>query len=53
MLDAIKKVTANNKVFVHHLSDKTVGGLDLQIPHGNLPIVFPGALLKNAPGPFK
>jgi phosphatidylserine/phosphatidylglycerophosphate/cardiolipin synthase-like enzyme len=53
ILDAIKKVTANNKLFVYGMSDKTVGGLNLQLPDGNPPIVFPAALLTNVPEPFK
>ncbi len=53
ILDAIKNVTANNTLFVYGLSDKTVGGLDLQRPDGNPPVAFPASLLKNVPEPFK
>jgi phosphatidylserine/phosphatidylglycerophosphate/cardiolipin synthase-like enzyme len=53
ILTAIKKVTGNNQLFVYGISDKSVGGLDLQVPNGNPPIVFPSALLTNVPEPFK
>ena len=51
--DAITKVTQNEKVFVYGISDKRVGGIDLQIPGGNVEPVSPSALEKNAPEPFK
>ena len=51
--DAIKKVTQNNKTFVYGISDKKVGGLDLQDPDGNIEPVFAAALTKNLPEPFK
>lgn len=50
---AIKSIVSNDNLFVYGLSDKTVGDLDLQKPDGNPPVVFPGALLKNVPEPFK
>jgi phosphatidylserine/phosphatidylglycerophosphate/cardiolipin synthase-like enzyme len=53
ILNAIKKVTANDKLFVYGISDKTVGGLNVQSPNGNPPVVFPAALLSNVPEPFK
>jgi phosphatidylserine/phosphatidylglycerophosphate/cardiolipin synthase-like enzyme len=51
--DAIVAATANNNLFVYGISDKTVGGLDIQRPDGNPPIAFPANLLKNVPEPFK
>ena len=51
--DAIKAVTAQDDIFVYGLSDKTVGGLDLQLPNGNPPIAFPNNLLTDVPPPFK
>jgi phosphatidylserine/phosphatidylglycerophosphate/cardiolipin synthase-like enzyme len=51
--DAIVAATANNKLFVYGISDKTVGGLDIQRPDGNPPIAFPSNLLQNVPEPFK
>ncbi|HJR61582.1 MAG TPA: phospholipase D-like domain-containing protein [Vicinamibacterales bacterium] len=51
--DAIKKVTADNDIFVYGISDKKVGGLDLQKPDGNVAPVSPAALAKNIPQPFK
>jgi phosphatidylserine/phosphatidylglycerophosphate/cardiolipin synthase-like enzyme len=50
---AIKKVTEDDKIFVYGISDRTVGGLDLQRPSGNVAPVKPAALGKNAPEPFK
>lgn len=51
--DAIKKVTKNNDIFVFGISDRKVGGLDFQDPDGNIAPVFPAALSKNLPEPFK
>jgi phosphatidylserine/phosphatidylglycerophosphate/cardiolipin synthase-like enzyme len=52
--DAIKKVTADKKIFVYGVSDRKVGGIDLQKPDGNVAPVFPAALAgKKVPEPFK
>ncbi len=52
--DAIEKVSKSDKIFVYGISDKKVGGgLDLQKPDGNISPVFPAALTKNLPEPFK
>jgi hypothetical protein len=52
--DAIKKVSADKKIFVYGVSDRKVGGIDLQKPDGNVSPVFPAALTgKNVPEPFK
>jgi phosphatidylserine/phosphatidylglycerophosphate/cardiolipin synthase-like enzyme len=52
--DAIKKVSNDSKIFVYGISDRKVGGLDLQKPDGNVSPVFPSALTgKNVPEPFK
>ena len=40
-------------IFVYGISDKKVGGLDLQKPNGNVAPVLPEALTKNVPEPFK
>jgi phosphatidylserine/phosphatidylglycerophosphate/cardiolipin synthase-like enzyme len=53
ILDAIKKVTADNALFVYGISDRKVGGLDVQKPDGNVTPVYPSALSKNMPEPFK
>jgi hypothetical protein len=53
ILDAIKKVSNNDDIFVYGISDKKVGGLDLQKPDGNISPVFPASLSKNLPEPFK
>jgi hypothetical protein len=52
ILDAIKKVSANDAIFVYGISDRKVGGLDLKKPDGNISPVFPAALTKNVPPPF-
>jgi phosphatidylserine/phosphatidylglycerophosphate/cardiolipin synthase-like enzyme len=52
--DAIEQVSKNDAIFVYGISDKKVGGgLDLQKPDGNVSPVFPAALTKNLPEPFK
>lgn len=53
MLEAIKKVTKDKKLFVYGISDRKVGGIDLQKPDGNVAPVRPAALEKNVPEPFK
>jgi phosphatidylserine/phosphatidylglycerophosphate/cardiolipin synthase-like enzyme len=50
--DAIKKVTKKKDVFVYGISDRKVGGIDLQKPDGNVAPVFASALTKNVPAPF-
>jgi phosphatidylserine/phosphatidylglycerophosphate/cardiolipin synthase-like enzyme len=52
ILDAIEKVSKNDKNFVYGISDRKVGGLDLKKPDGNISPVFPAALTKNVPIPF-
>ena len=53
-LDAINKVTNDEAIFVYGISDKTVGGIEVQEPDGNLLPVFPAALGKDSlPSPFK
>lgn len=51
--DAITELTADDALFVYGISDRKVGGLDLQKPNGNLAPVYPSALTKNVPEPFK
>jgi phosphatidylserine/phosphatidylglycerophosphate/cardiolipin synthase-like enzyme len=53
ILNAINKITGNGKIFVYGISDRRVGGLDLQKPDGNVAPVRPSALTKNVPEPFK
>jgi len=53
ILDSIKKVTADAKIFVYGISDRKVGGLDVQKPDGNVAPVSPAALTGNVPEPFK
>lgn len=52
--DAVTTVRNSDDRFVVGISDKKVGGLDVQRPDGNPPAVFPTALLKGkTPPPFK
>jgi hypothetical protein len=51
--DAIKAVTTDKNIFVYGISDKKVGGLDVQDPSGNVAPVFATELSHNAPEPFK
>jgi phosphatidylserine/phosphatidylglycerophosphate/cardiolipin synthase-like enzyme len=51
--DAIKKVSANDGIFVVGISDRKVGGLDVQTPNGNVAPIYPAALAKSLPAPFK
>ncbi len=51
--DAITAVTHSNKIFVYGVSDKKVGGLDVQKPDGNVAPVYPSQLSKNLPEPFR
>jgi phosphatidylserine/phosphatidylglycerophosphate/cardiolipin synthase-like enzyme len=53
LLEAIKKVTADSDIFVYGISDRKVGGLDLQKPSTNVAPVYPSALAKGLPEPFK
>ena len=53
VLDAIKAVTADKNIFVYGISDKKVGGLDVQDPSGNVAPVYPAELGANVPEPFK
>ena len=50
--DAVEAVTETDGIFVYGISDRKVGGLDLQKPNGNIAPVFPSALTKNIPEPF-
>ena len=51
--DAITKVTEGDDVFVYGISDKKVGGIDLQKPDGNVQPVSPAELGAHLPEPFK
>ncbi|MGH2726056.1 MAG: phospholipase D-like domain-containing protein [Actinomycetota bacterium] len=50
---AIKQATKDKKIFVYGMSDRKVGGLDIQKPDGNVAPVYPAALEKEVPVPFK
>lgn len=52
--DSIETITAKDGILVYGLSDKSVGGLDIQQPDGNPPIAFPDNLMQaDLPPPFK
>ena len=50
--DTLKKVSKRPGIFVYGIADKKVGGIDLQMPNGNIAPVFAAALEKNVPPPF-
>jgi phosphatidylserine/phosphatidylglycerophosphate/cardiolipin synthase-like enzyme len=50
--ETIRKVSRKKGIFVYGVSDKKVGGIDLQMPNGNIAPVFSSALDKNIPAPF-
>lgn len=51
--EAITRITKDPSRFVYGISDKKVGGIDVQRPDGRRALVRPEALGKNAPQPFK
>jgi len=51
--DAIAKTFQDPNIFVYGISDKKVGGLELQKPNGNIAPVYPSALSGDLPEPFK
>lgn len=53
ILDAIKKATDDDGIFVYGISDKKVGGIDVHRPDGNVEPVYPQALTEHVPEPFK
>jgi phosphatidylserine/phosphatidylglycerophosphate/cardiolipin synthase-like enzyme len=50
---AVTTVTENDQIFVYGMSDRKVGGIDLQKPDGNVQPVRPEALTEHVPEPFK
>jgi phosphatidylserine/phosphatidylglycerophosphate/cardiolipin synthase-like enzyme len=50
--ETLKKVSQKPGIFVYGIADKKVGGIDLQMPNGNIAPVFSSALDKNIPAPF-
>jgi phosphatidylserine/phosphatidylglycerophosphate/cardiolipin synthase-like enzyme len=52
--DAIRKVMDDQTLFVYGMSDKRVGGLEIQTPDGKIAPVYPSQLAgKGVPEPFK
>lgn len=50
--ETIKKVSKKPGIFVYGIADKKVGGIQLQMPNGNIAPVFAAALDKTIPAPF-
>ena len=50
--ESLKKISKKPGIFVYGIADKKVGGIDLQMPNGNIAPVFASALDKNIPAPF-
>jgi hypothetical protein len=50
---AIKNVSSKNNIFSYGVSDKKVAGLDIHKPNGTISPLYPAALSKNIPEPFK
>ncbi len=50
--ETLKQVSKKPGIFVYGISDKKVGGIDLQMPNGNIAPVFAAALSENVPAPF-
>lgn len=51
--EAIIAITDRADRFVYGMSEHKVSGLDIQKPNGNVAAVFPSALTKKLPPPFK
>ena len=51
--NAVEKITRNAKIFSYGMSDKKMGGLDINLPSGKVAPVFPEVLAKNIPEPFR
>jgi phosphatidylserine/phosphatidylglycerophosphate/cardiolipin synthase-like enzyme len=51
--NAITKLQKANKIFSYGISDRRVGGLDLEKADGTVRVVRPEALEENLPQPFK
>jgi phosphatidylserine/phosphatidylglycerophosphate/cardiolipin synthase-like enzyme len=52
ILEAIKQVSDRDEIFVYGISDRKVGGLDLQKPDGDRSPVYPSTFGRNIPPPF-
>jgi len=49
---AVHDLTADSNIFVYGISDRKVGGLDVQKPDGNVDPVYPDVLAGDVPAPF-
>ncbi len=50
--ESLKAISSKAGIFVYGISDKKVGGIDLQMPNGNIAPVYAAALDENVPSPF-
>jgi hypothetical protein len=50
--ESLKKISKKAGIFVYGIADKKVGGIDLQMPNGNIAPVYSTALDTNIPEPF-
>ena len=50
--ESIRNISKKAGIFVYGIADKKVGGIELQMPNGNIAPVFASALNKNVPPPF-
>jgi phosphatidylserine/phosphatidylglycerophosphate/cardiolipin synthase-like enzyme len=53
ILNAVKKIQKDDKIFSYGISDHPVKGLQLLKPDGKVVTIAPAALSKNLPQPFK
>jgi hypothetical protein len=53
VLDAIKRLSSRDDLFIYGVSDRKVNGLEVLKPDGTVGVVYPAALSKNVPPPFK
>jgi phosphatidylserine/phosphatidylglycerophosphate/cardiolipin synthase-like enzyme len=53
VLDAIQRLSGRDDIFVYGVSDRKVNGLEVLKPDGTVGVVYPSALSKNVPPPFK
>jgi len=51
--EKIMEIIESEDIFVYGISDKKMGGLDLQKPNGNAYPVYPAEISGNLPEPFK
>ncbi len=53
VLEAIRRLSGRDDLFIYGISDRKVKGLEVLKPDGTVGVVYPAALSKNVPPPFK